>query len=74
MSQTALVALFEATNGPNWRNNTNWLSDEPIGEWFGVTTDDNDVVEIDLSYNNLSGEIPPELGNLTKLQVLDLEN
>ena len=21
-------------------NNTNWLSDQPLGEWFGVTIDD----------------------------------
>ena len=35
----ALVALYNATDGPNWTNNTNWLSDRPIGEWYGVTTD-----------------------------------
>ena len=35
----ALVALYNATNGPTWANNTNWLSDEPLGEWYGVTTD-----------------------------------
>ena len=25
----ALVALYNATDGPNWTNSTNWLSDEP---------------------------------------------
>ena len=37
----ALTALYEATNGDNWRFNTNWLSDRPLGEWYGVTTDAN---------------------------------
>ena len=29
--RAALVALYEATGGPNWRNNTNWLTDAPMG-------------------------------------------
>jgi hypothetical protein len=33
----ALVALFASTNGPSWKNNTNWLqsSTSPC-TWFGV--------------------------------------
>ena len=31
----ALAALYEATDGPNWRNNTNWLTDAPLDEWYG---------------------------------------
>ena len=61
----ALVALYNATDGPNWNGNDNWLSDVPISEWEGVTTDNNGrVTELFLSENQLSGEIPPELGNL----------
>ena len=61
----ALVALYNATGGPNWSGNYNWLSDVPISEWEGVTTDGNGrVTELDLYGNQLSGEIPPELGNL----------
>ena len=37
----ALVALYNATDGANWKNSENWLSDAPIGEWHGVTTDTN---------------------------------
>ena len=37
--RAALVALYNATDGANWRNNTNWLSPRPLGEWYGVTTD-----------------------------------
>ena len=34
-----LVALYLATDGDNWANNDNWLSDAPISTWYGVTTD-----------------------------------
>ena len=36
----ALIALYKATGGENWRNKENWLSDEPLDAWAGVTTDD----------------------------------
>ena len=70
----ALVALYNATGGPHWKINNNWLSDVPISEWIGVTTDDNGrVIELDLRVNQLSGEIPAELGSLTNLQFLRLQ-
>ena len=69
----ALVALYNATGGPHWKTNNNWLSDVPISEWEGVTTDDNGrVIELDLGVNQLSGEISPELGNLANLTRLNL--
>ena len=67
----ALVALYEATDGDNWTNNTNWLSDRPLNEWHGVTTnDDGRVTSLALRANELSGSLPAELGNLTNLQRL----
>ena len=61
----ALVALYNATGGPDWEWNDNWLSDKPLGEWAGVVTDANGrVIRLDLGYNGLGGEIPPELGSL----------
>ena len=68
-----LIAFYHATDGPNWTNNTNWLSDEPLGEWYGVTMDaDGRVTNLRLRENNLSGSIPPELGGLSELTELDL--
>ena len=59
----ALVALYNATDSENWNGSANWLSDAPLGEWKGVTTDgDGRVIGLNLPYSNLSGEIPAELG------------
>ena len=72
--RAALVALYNATDGENWLDRTNWLSDAPTGEWSGVTTNANGrVTDLSLYDNQLTGEIPAELGNLTNLEVLSLD-
>ena len=69
----ALASLYNATNGKSWFQSANWLSDASMGEWYGVTTDDDGrVKELDLDNNKLSGEIPPELGSLSNLTNLYL--
>ena len=71
--RAALVALYSATNGPRWTNRSNWLSDKPISEWNGVTTDQTGrVIALELSRSNLRGRIPLELGSLTNLEQLFL--
>ena len=79
-----LEVLYNTTDGPNWRNAENWLTDAPLGDWYGVSTDASGrVVRLDLSgrwdiearewiRHGLSGPIPAPLGNLTKLQELNL--
>ena len=73
MDRAALVALYDAADGTNWRENTNWLSSTPLDDWYGVKTDsDGRVVEVSLWLNKLEGQIPSDLGNLAKLERLNL--
>ncbi|MBN2413490.1 T9SS type A sorting domain-containing protein [candidate division KSB1 bacterium] len=60
----ALIALFDSTDGVNWTNNDNWLTG-PVSTWRGITVSEGRVTEIALIDNNLTGTIPPEIGNLT---------
>ena len=71
--RAALIAFYNATGGPNWKDNTNWCSDEPLDTWHGVITDrEGRVKEICLNNNNLSGEAGNTLAPLTALTYLDL--
>lgn len=67
-----LIALYHALDGPNWNLNHNWLSNAPLRQWYGVTVGAGRVVELDLSQNQLSGQIPSAIGQLTGLTELDL--
>ena len=68
----ALVALYNATDGASWTTSTNWTSDEPLGEWHGVTAGgDGRVTAVALDGNGLDGTLPAALGDLTALERLD---
>ena len=73
--RVALEALYRATGGDDWRDNTNWMSDDPLSAWKGVTTtDDGRVRRIELHDNNLTGRIPAAIGLLDSLVYLDFDN
>ena len=82
--RAALVALYHATRGPNWHRNDYWVTGAPLADWFGVSLNEDGRVS-ELSFerytppwplpiydNGLAGELPPELGNLTALELLHL--
>ncbi len=71
--RTALEALYDATDGVNWTDGTNWKSAEPLSAWYGVTVDgDGRVTELDLSDNGLNGTIPAAIGDVGNLERLNL--
>ena len=66
-----LAKLHEAMGGPQWFDTTNWLTDTPLRDWHGVDTDGQGrVTRLDLTYNGLSGAIPPDIVALEKLTEL----
>ncbi len=67
----ALVVLYNATDGPTWDNNTNWLTG-PVSTWHGVTVVGGRVTMVVLGGNNLTGVLPSDLDDLTALEFLAL--
>ena len=69
-----LAELYHATNGDSWADNENWLSEQPLGEWYGVDTEGDRVVGLDLAANDLSGTLPARLWLMSQLRELYLED
>ena len=64
-----------ATGGADWLTDTNWLTDAPLGDWHGVTVDEEGrVTALELSGNGLARSIPLTRSGLTSLTTLDLSN
>jgi hypothetical protein len=78
--RAALMALYEATGGPQWTVRTGWGTDAPVCEWAGVVCDGADVgavgvplvVRLVLPGNQLRGTLPPSLASLSLLHTLDV--
>ncbi|MDQ1355247.1 MAG: hypothetical protein QG657_5557, partial [Acidobacteriota bacterium] len=80
--RAALIALFNSTNGDAWSDLNGWKT-PPLhtdgfampgteDRWEGITVSEDHVVYLSLDNNQLMGDIPSELGNLTNLQGLRL--
>lgn len=68
----ALVDLYHATNGDHWTES--WDLTTAAENWKGVTIINNTVVALQLTHNNLTGELPASIGDLRNLKVLNLHN
>jgi fibronectin type III domain protein/Leucine Rich Repeat (LRR) protein len=80
--RAALIALYNATNGDDWKWHAGWKK-EPLeadgfgaagteGDWLGINVEDGHVVTVTLFKKNLNGTIPPEIGDLRYLRTLSL--
>ncbi|TXG47615.1 hypothetical protein EZV62_026909 [Acer yangbiense] len=75
--QHILLALKDhITYDPSNLLAKNWSTDTSICTWIGVTcgVHHHRVTVLNISYFGLAGTIPPQLGNLSFLQSLDIRN
>ncbi|MYG48086.1 MAG: hypothetical protein F4164_01690, partial [Gemmatimonadales bacterium] len=71
--RAVLGVLYEVMGGTAWRNSDNWLTDLPLGEWYGVEVDSHGrVTHLSLDDNGLTGAIPAETARLSQLRQLRL--
>ena len=58
--RTSLEAIYNGTNGKNWKKNTGWMNEEiDHCQWYGIRCGtDGFVISIDLKDNNLEGQFP----------------
>jgi len=69
----ALVALYNAAGGANWKNTWDISeNDLHLHNWYGVNINQGHVISIELQNNNLTGYIPETLNDLPYLQILNL--
>jgi len=66
-----LVALYDATNGDSWNDNTGWEQTTTPCSWYGVSCNFGHVSTLSLSDNNLDGSLT-DLANLSGLSELHL--
>ena len=68
-----LESLYMATDGSNWNENENWLEEDDYCTQYGIRCNqEKSATDIDLTSNNLYGEIPPGLYLLKSLTKLSL--
>jgi len=54
--RAALEALFDATGGADWKDNSGWKNDPDLAGWCGVAvSEEGSVKSLKLVYNKLRG-------------------
>lgn len=77
----ALTALYNATNGDEWKNRANWRNAEDTDfndpgtecSWKGIPCSEGRVESLYLPKNRLVGTIPPEIGYLGNLRIITFD-
>lgn len=71
--RAVLTAIYNAMGGPDWNRADNWNTDASLGNWAGVTLWTNGRVKrLVLRDNNITGPLPEQISQLTRLTLLDL--
>jgi len=81
--RSALIDFYNASGGDGWHNNGGWKNGADFsaagteGDWYGVTTGlvngEVQVLQVNLKYNNLQGNIPTSFYSFEHLRFLNLQ-
>lgn len=70
----SLADFYESTGGDNWKIRNNWLSDLPLGEWYGLNANAyGEVVNLAFYDNGLVGELPETFEGMGPMQGFALD-
>jgi hypothetical protein len=69
--RAVLEAFYLNTDGENWTDASDWLSDQSVCSWHGVTCVAGSVSKLELAENQLNGPFPENLSDLSNLITLD---
>ena len=73
--RAVLKQIYDALDGDNWTHKDGWNTDAPLNEWYGLEVDEDDyVVGINLASNNVAGQLPDAIADLTYLESLVLSD
>lgn len=72
--RSALLTIYEALDGPNWTNDADWPNQDQndLDSWVGIEVIDGRVGTVSLSGNNLTGEVPGAVTELTRTTEIDM--
>lgn len=69
-----LQNIYLSTNVESWTNHTNWRTDNPWNEWYGIKTNsEGHITSIELPNNNLTGSMYVGLDESSYLTHLNLD-
>mmetsp|Transcript_21952 Transcript_21952/g.33315 ORF Transcript_21952/g.33315 Transcript_21952/m.33315 type:complete len:1276 (+) Transcript_21952:81-3908(+) len=81
LRQYSLVKFFLSTSkgakdNPSWHRSEGWMESNNECKWYGIKCDDSGyILSLELSDNNLDGEIQPELSVISKrLSTIDFSH
>jgi len=69
---SCLSVFYFNSNGKYWTNKIDWLQSRDECDWYGVQCMDDDVFELKLANNNVSGNVTLSGDCLDKLNIFDL--
>jgi len=75
LERNALSDFYDSAKGAEWTDGSLWLDEyASYCDWKGVTCEKNQVTQLNLINNGLSGRLSDSIGHLTFIKVMDLSD